>query len=177
MKMTLEQAIDMAKSKLECMEMETSSTCPCDDCDNCSLNYEQGNMGEQKEWLRMAIKALEQSLITIYEIPKDYKYDTETKDFLVYRHKYTGEEIHIERPIPLYRLEQWIPCSERLPNEEEYRKNNGMFNVTDGNRSYSEWFDPYDKKGFGEPTMCGFRVDRCVIAWQPLPEPYKESNL
>ena len=27
-------------------------------CDNCSLNYEQGNMGEQKETLRMAIEAL-----------------------------------------------------------------------------------------------------------------------
>ena len=68
---------------------------------------------------------------------------------------------------------RWTLCDERLPNEEEYKKNNGMFNVTDGNRSYSEWFDIYDRKGFGEPTMCGFRIDKCVIAWQPLPEPYK----
>lgn len=67
----------------------------------------------------------------------------------------------------------WIPCSERLPNHDEYIKNNGLFNVTDGNRSYSEWFDIYDKKGFGEPTICGFRIDRCVTAWMPLPEPYK----
>lgn len=57
--MTLDNAIDMAKSKLECMELETRGSCPCDDCDNCSLNYEQGNMGEQIEWLGMAIKALE----------------------------------------------------------------------------------------------------------------------
>ena len=67
----------------------------------------------------------------------------------------------------------WIPVSKRLPNEEEYRKNNGMFNVTDGNRSYAEWFDAYDKKGFGEPTMYGFRIDKCVIAWMPLPESYQ----
>lgn len=60
--MTNVQAIDMAKSKLECMERQTSSTCPCDDCDNCSLNYEQGNMGEQKEWLQMAVQALEQTI-------------------------------------------------------------------------------------------------------------------
>ncbi len=69
---------------------------------------------------------------------------------------------------------EWILCSERLPNEEECRKNNRMFNVTDGDRSYSEWFDI--SKGFGEPTMYGFRIDMCVIAWQPLPEPYKENK-
>lgn len=56
--------------------------------------------------LRIAREILEQEPITIYEIPKDYKYDTETEDFLVYRHKYTGDEIHIERPVPLYRLDQ-----------------------------------------------------------------------
>lgn len=71
---------------------------------------------------------------------------------------------------------QWIPCSERLPNREEYLKTNGIFIVTDGNRSYAEWFDKYESKGFGEPTMNGFRIDRCVVAWQPLPEPYKESE-
>lgn len=29
------------------------------------------------------------------DIPKEYCYDTETPDFYVYRHKYTGKEIHI----------------------------------------------------------------------------------
>lgn len=28
-------------------------------------------------------------------IPKDYVYDTETEEFTVYRHKYTGDEIHV----------------------------------------------------------------------------------
>lgn len=37
-------------------------------------------------------------------IPKDYYYDTETEDFYCYRHKYTGREIHIEKPTPQYRL-------------------------------------------------------------------------
>lgn len=64
---------------------------------------------------------------------------------------------------------RWIPVSERLPNSYEYIENNGLFIVSDGNRSYSEWFDIYDKKMFGEPTMDGFRVDRVVIAWMPLP--------
>ena len=71
---------------------------------------------------------------------------------------------------------RWIPVSERLPNRDEYIKNNGLFNVSDGNRSYSEWFDIYDKQMFGEPTMSGFRVDYAVTAWMPLPESYHEMT-
>lgn len=59
--MTNEQAKKMLKAKLECLKREISGI-DCNDgyyCDECSLNYEQGNMGEQKEALDMAIKALE----------------------------------------------------------------------------------------------------------------------
>lgn len=63
--MTNEQAKKMLKAKLECLKHETSgmySDCNRCNCDECSLNYEQGNMGgEQKEALDMAIKALEQT--------------------------------------------------------------------------------------------------------------------
>lgn len=38
------------------------------------------------------------------EIPENYKYDTETDDFLVYRHKYNGREIHIVKPTQTYVL-------------------------------------------------------------------------
>lgn len=61
--MTNEQAKKMLKAKLECLKNETSGInhdCNMRLCDGCSLNYEQGNMGEQKEALDMAIKALEQ---------------------------------------------------------------------------------------------------------------------
>lgn len=76
----------------------------------------------------------------------------------------------------LEREPRWIPVSERLPNHDEYIKNNGLFNVSDGNRSYSEWFDIYDKQKFGEHTMSGFRVDYAVTAWMPLPEPYESQE-
>lgn len=36
------------------------------------------------------------------EIPKDYIYDTETSAFLVFRNKYTGHEIHIEKDPEVY---------------------------------------------------------------------------
>lgn len=58
-----EDAIKMAKADLKCMERDTSGQdemCNSHKCDECSLNYERGNIGEQKEWLRLAIKALEQ---------------------------------------------------------------------------------------------------------------------
>ena len=61
--MTNEQAKKMLKAKLECLKRETSGTdfdCNASNCDECPLCYEQGNMGEQKEALDMAIKALEQ---------------------------------------------------------------------------------------------------------------------
>lgn len=51
-----------------------------------------------------------------------------------------------------------------------------MFIVSDENRSYSEWYDIYDKQRFGEPTMSGFRIDYAVTAWMPLPEQYKAES-
>ena len=60
--MTNEQAKNMLKAKLECLKHETSGfygDCNRCNCDECSLNYEQGNMGEQKKALEIAIKALE----------------------------------------------------------------------------------------------------------------------
>ena len=82
----------------------------------------------------------------------------------------------IEKLPPVKQEPRWIPVSERLPNHDEYIKNNGLFNVSDGNRTYSEWFDIYDTQKFGEPTMYGFRVDHAVIAWMPLPKPYKPQE-
>lgn len=73
-------------------------------------------------------------------------------------------------------LNRWIPISERLSNHDEYIKNNGLFIVSDGNRSYSEWYDIYDKRRFGEPTMSVFHVNYAVTHWMPLPEPYKAES-
>lgn len=59
--MTNEECIKMLKAKLKCMERSLSGIdemCNILACDACDLNYAQGNMGEQKETLRMAIKAL-----------------------------------------------------------------------------------------------------------------------
>ena len=129
--MSREEAIKMAKADLKCMERDTSGQdemCNSHKCDECSLNYERGNMGEQKEWLRMAIKALEQT--------------------------------------------QWIPISERLPEEDgqylitvKYKHVNDSYE--DVYTEHGEWYDGrWDMFCFGH---CG-EVEE-IIAWMPLPKP------
>lgn len=125
--MTNEQAKKMLKAKLECLKRETSGTdfdCNNSNCDECSLCYEQGNMGEQKEALDMAIKALEQTT--------------------------------------------WIPVSERLPDDF------GEYLVTkkaigwNCEEYYSNDIAYFDNEGF-------HKADK-VLAWMPLPEPYRERR-
>lgn len=72
--MTNEQAKKMLKAKLECLKRETSGIDCNDKCDECELLYAQGAMGEQKEALDIAIKALEQTRwIPVSErLPEEY---------------------------------------------------------------------------------------------------------
>ena len=63
--MTEAEAKGMVEAKLRCMELEGLSCVEkgCDrDCDACKYNYLQGTVGEHKEALRMAIKALEKQI-------------------------------------------------------------------------------------------------------------------
>lgn len=85
----------------------------------------------------------------------------------------TAEEIL--EGLPSMELEpHWIPCSERLPEE------NGQYLITikykhvndsyeDVYAEHGEWLDgKWDMFCFGH---CGEVED--IIAWMPLPEPYK----
>ncbi len=64
----------------------------------------------------------------------------------------------------------WIPTSERLPNKNEYCKNDGRFIVTDGNRVEQGLFDVY-ADGHHDPY---WPYQSCnPIAWMEMPEKYK----
>ena len=61
MGMTIEDCTNKLIAKEKCMSRETSGTdtdCNFHNCDECSLCYEQGTIGEQKEALRFAIDAM-----------------------------------------------------------------------------------------------------------------------
>lgn len=69
----------------------------------------------------------------------------------------------------------WIPCSERLPEEEE------DFLVTDGESMavgyYRQDAKAWDSADFGwiENREKGYGINE-VIAWMPLPEPYRKDG-
>ena len=74
----------------------------------------------------------------------------------------------------------WIPVEERLPTKEEFLKDDGRFILDDGNRRYQGLFDIYDGKFKFSRHISGIHYelfeDKCVIAWQPLPDPYKPKT-
>lgn len=127
MEMTIEEAKKMLEAKLKCFIAETSGTnhdCNMRLCDGCALNYEQGNMGEQKEVLDMAIKALES--------------------------------------------QRWIPCNERLPEiHQDVLLSLRSLDVVVGFRAETEPYF-YCQGNYIEPQN--------VLAWMPLPQPYKEGE-
>lgn len=151
--MTNEEAKKMLKAKLECFKNETSGInhdCNMRLCDGCSLNYEQGNMGEQKEALDMAIKALEQ---------KSYKSEARR-----WKRRYLDLK---QRIFKLEEQTSWIPVSERLP--EDYIHVLCQFTLNGMGECYL---------AHGVFHVVGGLVMTCneVIAWMPLPESYRESE-
>ncbi|MDT3387711.1 MAG: DUF551 domain-containing protein [Bacteroidota bacterium] len=134
-----------------------------------------------KEALYVACKALEQEPCKALEQEpcEDAVSRTEVLNLVRFNAFHVKSQIKAIENMPsvIPQKLKWIPVSERLPNRKEYIANNGLFIVSDGNRTYAEYFDIYDSmKYFGEPTMSGFRVDRCVVAWMPLPESYRGDN-
>lgn len=124
---------------------------------------------EMEESIRLGIRVLD-ATPEIKEIPKDYKYDTETNEFEVYRHIYTGDEIHILKEPQLYRYDEpWIAVVDRNP---------------DKSGEYLCWIS-YDDEEF----MSVEEFDRSkvleqwnlmpnvkVIAWMQLPKPYRSRR-
>lgn len=62
---------------------------------------------------------------------------------------------------------EWISVSERLPKTDEYVL------ITDGITIYIGWIDSLDNKWRADSEDSYFINEVDVIAWMPLPEPYK----
>lgn len=59
-----------------------------------------------------------------------------------------------------FEAQQWIPCSERLPEYADF-----YLTSTEHNSVYCDFYDGYR-----------FQRTEKVIAWMPLPSPYKENE-
>lgn len=84
---------------------------------------------------------------------------------------------------------KWIPVGERLPEDGQVClvTTKGFLDdicceiTTYSNNLYKiDRFDFYDKENvsgfYGYDSECGYYEDDDVIAWMPLPEPYKAEN-
>lgn len=73
----------------------------------------------------------------------------------------------IEQAINALKAQDWIPCKDRLPGQEQ----RVLINLSDGDTSVGWllrgdiWFTDYS---------CGKPEDE-VVAWMPRPEPYREG--
>ena len=64
--------------------------------------------------------------------------------------------------------QRWIPCDERLPEE------NGVYVV-----SYEDavtWLEWFNGKWFFYPSNPAREETGTILAWMPLPEPYREEG-
>ena len=74
----------------------------------------------------------------------------------------------------------WIPVEERLPTMEEYQKDDGRFILDDGNRRCAGYYDVYTGRFYSYRHITPYRAelyeDNRIIAWRPLPEPYRPER-
>lgn len=70
----------------------------------------------------------------------------------------------------------WIPCSERLPNIEGNTSDTVLVCTIDGFQHMAFWCDD-EKWRYCESGMIKNPMEwTVIIAWQPLPKPYKEGK-
>lgn len=67
----------------------------------------------------------------------------------------------------------WIPVSERLPEIKNYAE---CYLVTDGRFCWMAYWTPEKEWILADCTNCKNKIDWTdVVAWMPIPEPYKED--
>lgn len=75
------------------------------------------------------------------------------------------------------RFGKWIPVSERLPEESDYYMACIYNEDVDGYDFRKIWFAHEDDDYVDESEWRGLYSFERVIAWMPLPEPHRESEV
>lgn len=99
------------------------------------------------------------------------KYD-DTYDITI--HCKSAEE-H-EKILNILENSQWIPCSERLPEESDYYMACVYDEEVDDYDYRKNWFAHKDDYDTDESEWRELMPFERVTAWMPLPEPYKQND-
>ena len=106
----------------------------------------------------------------------------ELRLLIPYKKYHKGEWVHLLEKREVFKAlnalpsaeAEWIPCSERLPEENEY-----VGNVCKYYLIQDEYGDMHvaHLSGRGWGTIESVKALGCdVVAWMPLPEPYREDG-
>ena len=167
--MTREERNNKLKHFITCIKCEVSGKC-CDE--NCPIQYGAGNMGEIIENLEEISKILEQ------EPCEDAISRRAVLDYMKYLHGEMPEEEFVKAlpsVTPARKKEEWISCDEKLPKPNE---------LADNVRKYYLIQDEYGDMHVASYLRNGwisidsfYTLEDDVIAWMPLPEPYKAEEI
>ena len=80
--------------------------------------------------------------------------------------------------------QRWIPCSERLPEEDYWTGANFQYSASalmtvynaEDEETIIDYGHTVDGKWYSETTNCLVPSWWEVLAWMPLPEPYREEK-
>ena len=147
--------------------------------------FEKQKEESKKLWKKYGLKddfgkmfAFEDSIKIVKEFAKEYNKRYEpTMDLIEYG--VDGYNLHLKEQYKkgyadAKKENGWIPCSERLPEEDRYV----LVTRNDGSMCVAKHIG---KTLIGiiecEWKMCGaYLIETDVIAWQPLPAPYTEGE-
>lgn len=96
-----------------------------------------------------------------------------------YDHEYF---LRKEIEIKIAKIEQkepkWIPVSERLPNLDDFTGSMVWQKkvLITGYMSFDDKKELFVSEAFAKDVICNSIHDTIVVAWMPLPKPYKEEE-
>ena len=156
------------------MDLSNNTNCHCDWCTYVETPHRKGD----RVMSDLISRQPEQRTLT----EDDYAYCTEC------------DHVEMCRWYPMYGCEfksrpsaqpepQWIPCSERLPDEDHWTGSNFQYSadvlMTVYNAGDEETIIDYghttDGKWYSDTTDCYVPSEWEVTAWMPLPEPYNPT--
>lgn len=142
-----------------------------------SLRHENGELCFGGGWFIVGIDTPEGSYTYHYETKYFDLFDCEIIDYGKHWDGHTEKDVTRLLALPYAQPEQrWIPCSERLPEESGQYLITVKYKPVDGYEDiyaeHGEWNgEKWDMFCFGH---CG-EVEN-IIAWMPLPEPYRKEK-